>query len=122
MIRYVACVLGGMLFAHGHAQAHEPLVTGANLICIGFHACEMATYESCTVALGDNVEIPKGANHVLVTPTGTRPLYVIDKSVKALIDREVARVAATLGVNPVALDFIDRWNKECGRDKLVPIS
>lgn len=85
------------------------MTVAAFFICVGLNACSMATDERCVIALGDNVQFPPHAGHVLVTPDGVRPLKRIDREIEGMINREIAR----LELRSLSRDYIDEWNLNC---------
>jgi len=106
------------------------VATGSFLICIGMNACSQAAGQSCSIALGDNVQFPAGqSSHVMATTSGTRPLYHIDAELKQRTNAEIGlmcakdeSVRAVLKTNSqgrcaavLGDDYIGQWNKACGR-------
>lgn len=79
------------------------------LICIGLNACSMATNEHCAIALGDDVQLPPHASHVLATNAGTRPITRIDRELEGMINREIMR----LGGQSLSHHYVDHWNLIC---------
>lgn len=94
------------------------------MICIGINACNQSYDHRCSVALGDNIQLPEGriGDHVLVTKNGVRRLSKIDAKVIHLMVAEAERVrdedpsVRAVLQKPVigfSVEYIDQWNKAC---------
>ena len=93
------------------------LANDGYMVCIGDHACSEATHATCSVALGDGVQLPERSDHVLATMDGVARLSRLDRLIVARINEEIQRMHnkhpdwAPLG----ALDpnYVKEWNAVC---------
>ena len=111
-IAFVLSLLAAPAMAQGAASS--PVFDGTNLICVGKDACSLATHQACSVALGNGVQLPANANHVLATRDGVVPLFWIDSNTEYLIREEALRLGAWIDQA-----VFDGWNKRCARKELV---
>jgi hypothetical protein len=97
------------------------LLTGSHLICVGEGACSSATSQTCSVALGNNVQLPDGAagNHVFATENAVVPLQYLDAIIVERINgtlRAYGRRWRPDWKNPqIDPTVIAEWNAACSR-------
>ena len=85
-----------------------PPITG--VVCIGRDACKFLISARCSIALGDGVSLPDGADHIAVFDGQVIPVKDIDGYLLFRIADEIERMGQP---RRTVLDIQTNWRKSC---------